>query len=195
MPTTDTGIYELLYEQSYGEEQVLNVYHFLHSLGDDDDQDLCAQAFDEDLVTPLSLVSNAVLKYDLIRVRNLTGTLADSVKVPSVSQGVISGEVIASFVAASIRYDRVSKDTRNGAKRIVGLVEADVVASIFTTPYFTKLQTLAAVLEQDIATVGAIFHPIILRKPPDEFGTYTYNEVASCTALNRVTTQNSRKIF
>lgn len=195
MPTTAVGLYELLLEQDFGGEKVLNVFHYLSNTSDDDEQDLCATAFDEDIMAALAAIQSSLVTYEFIRVKNITGTLADSVLTPSQTDGDVVGANMTGALAVSFRYNRVSKDTRNGSKRFVGLIEENVTASTFIPAYITDLDALAVLLGTDISTVGGVFAPVIVRKPPDGAGVYTYNTVANVVALNRVTTQNSRKNF
>lgn len=192
MPTTNSGIYEVVLEQTYGAEIVKNVFHYLHTLGNDDEQQECADAFDEDALASIASIANDLIKYTEIRVANLTGLLADVSIVPSIAEGDVSGAVMPSFVSCPFRYIRSSKETRNGAKRFGGITEENITGNNFLPAFFTAMQAIENVLAGQIDVVGAIFEPIILRKP-DVAGVFTYNEVANVIAVDRVTTQNSRK--
>lgn len=192
MPTTNSGIYEVVLEQTYGAELVKNVFHYLHTLGNDDEQQECADAFDEDALPGIASIANDLIKYTEIRVANLTGLLADASIVPSIPDGDVSGLVMPSFISCPFRYIRTSKETRNGAKRFGGITEENITGNNFIGTFFTAMQAIESVLAGQIDVVGAIFEPIILRKP-DVAGVYTYNEVANVIAVDRVTTQNSRK--
>lgn len=195
MPTASAGLYTVILEQLYQGKTLFNVFSYLHTLGQDDEQDLCAQAFDEDVMTPISIIQNTSLDYTSIRAINVTGTLADEVITPSVASGVDAGVEVVSFVTAPFRYNRETKDTRNGSKRLSGLVEENVVTTGFVAAYFTQLQTFATVLETDISTVGGIFSPIILGSETVTPGTFNFNTIVSVQALNRTTSQVSRKVF
>ena len=195
MPITAVGLYEVVLEQSYFNSNVLNVFHYLSNTSDDDVQDLCATAFDEDVMAAIAVIQGANVIYDNIRCKNLTGTLADFNQIPSQVDGDVAGAVTADFIGAAFRYNRVSKETRNGAKRFAGMVEENIVGGNFTVAYNVDLDALAVVLSADISTVGGVFAPIILHKPPDGGGNWTYNELQSAVNLNRLTTQNSRKTF
>lgn len=195
MPQASAGLYRIILEQTYQGKEVFNVFGYLHSLSSDDEQDLAAQAFDEDIMPAIKLVQNTDVAYTSIRAINITGTLADEVITPSEAAGVVTGATVASFVAASFRYNRETKDTRNGAKRLAGMVEENMSGVGFTSPYFTLLGTLAAVFGTDISTVGGIFTPIILGPETVTPGTWLYNTIVSVQALNRATSQVSRKVF
>ena len=194
MPTATAGIYQVVLEQNYGSETLKNVWHYLHSVGDDDEQSDCAQAFDDDMMFTIAAITNTSLSFNEIRVANLTGLLADAVLVPSESEGNIVGSLAPSFVAASYRYVRTSKETRNGAKRFCGMVEENLNGNDFTSAYFTTLQSAETTFASTLTGATGVYEPIILRKP-DIGGVWLYNEVATVIALNRVTTQTSRKFF
>lgn len=195
MPTTSTGIYELVLEQTYQGQAARNVFHYLHTLGQDDEQDKCGEAFNNDVMASLANTQNVGVDYTNIRVANLTGILADTNTIPVPTSGTVIGDEVVGFTAYPLRYNRVTKDTRNGAKRFTGLVEENVKTTGFEVAFFALMQSVATILGQPITSVGAIFGPIILHKPADGAGVFTYNDVASVTALNRTTTQNSRKAF
>ncbi len=194
MPTTDEGIYELVLEQTYGAEKLKNVFHYRHSLGSDDEQNNCADAFNEDVLPALKDLQNTLIAYTEVRVANLTGDLADASHLPSFANGVVAGDVMPSFTAFSYKYVRTSKDTRNGAKRFGGVIEENVTGNNWLPAFFTDMQLHESTLSGQIDVLGHIFVPIILRKP-DVAGLFTYNDVANVLAQNRVTTQNSRKAF
>lgn len=195
MPTTAVGLYEVVLEQTFFNDTLLNVFHYLSSTSDDDVQALVAQAFDEDVMAAIAVICSTNVIFENIRVANLTGDLADANLTPSQPDGDVIGAVVAGFVGAAYRYNRVSKDTRNGAKRFGGMVEENILGGSFTVAYNVDLDALAVVLSAEISTVGAVLDPVIVRKPVGAGGIWTYNDVAAVQNLNRVTTQNSRKTF
>lgn len=195
MPTASAGLYRVVFEQEYQNKTLFNVFGYLHTLGQDDEQDLCAQAFDEDIMPAVTLIQNDAVDYTTIRAINLTGSLADEVITPAVASGSISGSVVNSFTACSFRYNRETKDTRNGSKRFSGMIEENMVGVGFEAAFFTLMNTFAGVLETDISTVGGIFTPIILGAETATPGTWNYNTLVGVQALNRATSQVSRKVF
>lgn len=195
MPTATTGIYELVLEQTYLGQIVTNVFHYLHTLGANDAQAACINAFEDDVMAPISLVQSNNLDYTNIRCANLTGFLADVNVVPTVTSGTLGGFDAASFIAVPLRYARTTKDTRNGSKRLSGMLEENMEEQGWSVSYIALMNTLATVLGTDIAFPGDIFAPIILKKPPAAGPTYTFNDVFAVQFLNRVSTQNTRKSF
>lgn len=195
MPQTNSGLYKVILEQTYQNKSIFNVFAYIHSLGQDDQQDLCAQAFDEDVMSPMSIMQSINLTYDTIRCVNITGALADDVITPTESAGDVIGADAASFISCSFRYNRETKDTRNGSKRLAGMVEENMVGVGFEAPFFSNMGVFAIVLGADISTVGGVFTPIILGKETLTPGTWLYNSLVSVQALNRQTSQVSRKVF
>lgn len=195
MPQTSAGLYRVILEQEYQNRVVFNVFGYLHSLGQDDEQDLAAQAFDEDIMPQIKTVQGFALDYTSIRAINITGSLADVVITPSEASGIVAGDAVTGFVAAPFRYNRETKDTRNGSKRLCGMVEQNLVTTGFEAAYFILLQSLATVFGTDISTVGGIFTPIILGEETITPGTWNYNTIVSVQALQRSTSQVSRKAF
>lgn len=195
MPTASAGLYKLVLEQTYLGSTIFNVYGYLNSLGLDDEQDLCAQAFDEDVMANLAGLQSVNLTYDSIRVINITGTLADEVITPGQADGDVVGNDMAPFVCAPFRYNRATKDTRNGSKRYSGMVEQNLVGETFTVAYLASLAAHATILQTDITTVGGIFTPIIIGQETITPGLWNYNTLTSVQALDRVTSQVSRKSF
>jgi len=195
MSVTSVGLYEVVLEQAFFGQVILNVFHYLSNTSDDDVQELCATAFDEDVLLAVSNIQSTNIVYKTVRANNLTGVLADATVIPSISTGAIVGTVVADFVACAFRYNRVEKATRNGSKRFGGMTEEVLEGGGFTAAYDTTAIATAVVLGTDISTVGGVFTPVILRKPDDGFGNWTYNTIQNVQYLDRVTTQNSRKKF
>ena len=140
-------------------------------------------------------IVSANLTFDSIRCINITGDLADEVITPSQADGDVVGADLNPFTSVSWRYNRATKDTRNGSKRYAGMVEENVVGEVFTAAYQTACNGHAGLLGADITTVGGIFNPIIIGKETVTPGLWNYNTLSSVQFLNRVTSQISRKSF
>lgn len=194
MPTVTAGLYEVVLEQVYYGQSMKNVFHYIATLNQDDDQDKVAVAFDTTILEELSYIQSAAVLYTEIRVANLTGFLADFSMTPTIPDGAVVGDVCADFVAIPFRYVRTSKETRNGSKRFAGLTEANAEVGGFTSAFFTQMTALAVFLGGQISGGGIVCDPVILHKP-DISGVWLFNEVANVLPLNRQTTQNSRKAF
>ncbi len=195
MPTSSSGLYKLVLEQTYLGSTIFNVFGYLNSLSLDDEQDLCAQAFDEDIMATLATLLSANLTFDSIRCINITGALVDEVISPSQANGDVIGADLAPFVGVPFRYNRATKDTRNGSKRFSGMVEGNTAGETWLAAYVTSCNAFALLLAADITTVGGIFEPIILGAETGTPGLFNYNTLSSVQFLDRVTSQVSRKSF
>lgn len=193
MPEITEGLYRIVLEQTYRGQIVLNTFFYTNSLGNDDEQELAAQAFDEDVLPTIATVQHETVFYTSIRAQNVTGALADFVLTPTATEGDIVGTPMASFIAAAIRLNRTTKETRNGQKRFCGQTEELTDTQTWETSYVTLLETLGTVLTEQMITVGGIFDPQIARQDPQDPLTWVINAVASHTVDNRVRSQVSRK--
>lgn len=195
MPTAATGVYELVLSQLYLGQTITNVFQYLHTLGTDDEQLLCINAWEDDIAAPLQAVQSDTLAYTNIRCANLTGSLADVNVTPTLTVGALPGSEMASFVAAPFRYVRTTKETRNGSKRFAGMIEENTLDQGFTAAYVIAMNSFATVLATVMSVPGGIFTPIIISKPPAVGPIYTFNDVQDVQFLNRLSTQNTRKSF
>lgn len=195
MPTTSAGIYEVILKATYQGQEVLNVFAFLDLAGLDDKQGILASAFDLTTLPAIQTLQNTGVAYTDIICSNPTGILADVTIAPTTGAGSVVGTPMTTFVACSFRYNRVSKETRNGSKRYAGMVEENAVTTGFEAAYITIMNTAALVFGANVAGGGSSFAPIILKKPPAVGPVYTYNSVANVQVLNRQSSQNSRKAY
>lgn len=193
MPVITTGLYQVILEQNYRGQAVLNSFFYEENLGNDDEQELCATAFDEDIMATLALAQHTSLIYNSIRVRNVTGNLADFLLTPTIIVGQLIGTAINSFTAAGIRLNRTTKETRNGQKRIAGQTEEVAETQTWQAAYIDLLDDLGDVLILPITTVGGVFNPVIARQSIVTPTDWTVNPIASFTANNFITSQTSRK--
>lgn len=192
MAVITSGLYKITLLQSYSAQNVLNTFFYEHTLGLDDDQDLCGLAFDEDILALLAAIQHTSLTYTEIRTNNVTGDLADTLTTPSQANGDLVGDPLNTFSSVGIRLDRTTKETRNGQKRFAGLTEDVVVNQGFTSGYLVDVAILGVALSGDIDTPGAIFAPVIARQDPITPANWTTNPVQTATINTFVTHQVSR---
>jgi hypothetical protein len=194
MPIITSGLYKVTLEQTYRGITCYNTYFYLNTLGMDDEQETCAQAFDEDVLTNQALAQHTSVVYDAIRVENVTGDLADYVRVPSTSVGELVGTPLNSFTAAGIRLNRTTKETRNGQKRVCGQTEEVATAQSWEASYLAILDNLGLAFSQRISTTGGLFDPVIARQDTVDPDNWIINPVASYTVNAQITSQVSRKV-
>ena len=193
MPIIQDGLYKVTLHQEYSAQAVQNVFFYEHTLASDDQQEECAEAFDDDVLADLALIQNVGISYISIRVANVTGTLADFVRNPTTTVGIRAGQSLNSFTAASFRLNRTTKETRNGHKRFAGMLEEDAFGQNWIAAYQTVLETFAPFLGAQISVVGALFNPVIARQDLITPENWTVNPVASVLHSSQVASQISRK--
>lgn len=193
MPEITEGLYKVTLVQEYRSQVVQNVFFYEHTLGTDDQQEECAEAFDEDILPQLKLIQHSTLLYTAIRVANPTGDLADFVLTPTTPDGVQTGDPLSSFTACSFLLSRTTKETRNGQKRFAGMTEQNADTQRWETTFQAALDTFAPFLSAQISIVGALFNPVIARQNLITPTIWTVNPVASAQARSTITTQVSRK--
>jgi len=193
MPEVTSGLYKVTLVQSFAAQIIINTFYFTENLDRDDQQLLCAKAFDETILPAMASVQSQNLTYSEIIVDNPTGTLAAVSFVPTTTAGTEVGLNMPSFVAATIKLSRTTKETRNGSKRVGGMTEENVVGNGFIAGFLTQLQGLADVFADDISTVGAILHPVILKTRNADTDPFIVNPIAAGIASPVTSSQVSRK--
>lgn len=118
----------------------------------------------------------------------------------NIGPGTQTGDALAPQSCAGIRMLRVTKDTRSGWKRVVGLVESQVADGKLTAGAITAFNLLGTGFITNLVISTEIVAPVIVRKtytgdppilnPPSQ---WIYNDVASRITIPDVTSQNSRK--
>lgn len=111
-------------------------------------------------------------------------------------------EDAASMLAAPIRLFRSNLETRSGWKRCAGLSEGMLEGNTLTAAYLALVQTYADLLDNVLSAGGESHTPVIIRKTRDPITKvllpaidWIYNPIGSAVALDRVSTQNSRKFY
>lgn len=134
-----------------------------------------------------------------VRGLNLTTGLLEAV-VPWPGSGTVGGQVLPSFVAASIKLNRTTRITRPGGKRLAGIAEEMQDQGILNLDAFNKMQDVADWFGDShdyLTPLGgtATVTPVIIGRGAD--GAYDLsriNVISSGVARGRLTTQNSRKV-
>lgn len=193
MPVVSQGVYELILEQTYQTQPMINVFHYTENAGLNDLQGELATLWDTNVLPAIATIQNDTTKYINIKCKNLSGSFAETTIVPTTAQGSVLGLDMAGYIAAPYRYNRTETTTRNGSKRFVGMVEENVQTDVPTGAFFTIMQAIEATLASNLTTASGLFFPVILRLPASAGPTWNFSNVASVQALNRITTQNSRK--
>lgn len=123
-----------------------------------------AEAFQDGIPIPWSMVASADVQYITTRVRNLFDPL-DIGEVFDIVPGDIVSETSVAFVAYAYRTNRVRTDIRRGQKRFPGVPEGWVQHGVIEGDHTVDLDALAAAISttlQDIADSNVLYTPIIV---------------------------------
>ena len=195
MPTVTNELYKITLQGTYFDQTWVNVFWYYNFAGvGNETLAQVASGFDDNIIDAMAAAQNEDVLYKTIRVSHVNGTLADVNITPSQVNGDIVNTPMAPFLAASIRLNRTTKETRNGWKRIVGLTEENTGATSFSGAFTTLLTALGtAILDPISAGTGTDnLVPVIVRETSP--GNWIYNDIQSIQVINKPTTQNTRKI-
>jgi len=149
---------------------------------------------------------------DLTATNLFTGDeVIDVTPTPAAGTRTISGDSLASFMAAMIVLERQNGRVRNGRKFIPLGLEADTVGNVLVAGTVTLLTTLANAMAASINAGGVdLFVPAIVGRIPYTTGSGKvayrtptsqaemgdkFSQVNSARVINRITTMNSRKFW
>jgi len=198
MAIVTAGLYKLELFQLLQNQEIINTFWYLNTEGNDGVAQNVIDGFEGIAITDVANAQSTDLTYTKYRCTPIFGTAAEVEDTVGEVNGNVVGDTMPPFMAASIRLNRGTNELRSGWKRFAGLVEQNVQQTTFTAGYLILLDSLAAKLDNQLSPAGLFFDPVIVRKP---FSTLAQSPnweaipVASTTAVNRPTTQNSRKPF
>lgn len=185
--------------QEYLGEQVLNVYYYRWSSAPTIDNSAYVpllEFFQAGVVALVSVVQSGLLEHVSLQIKNLSNGV-DFAEIPVNGFGGGSTDMALqtpSFMALSWRFLRDSLVTRNGSKRIAGILENAISGNEFVGS-MGVIDPITQVF-QDPLKIGLInvAYPIIVKRPiaPPVGTGYQYSSVSD-VIFNGVSTQNTRK--
>lgn len=197
MPVASDGIYEVKLNLDRAGEELVNIFHYRETSGSDTGASGLAADFVSTFETPLQTILSTAVNIVSVTVKPIFGTGVEITEpfTPGTT-GDLVGETMPIYSSVSLRYERDSREIRSGWKRFGPMTETEVVGDFFTAGYITIVETLATALEAQLSNVGGIFDPIIFRAANTAIDPLPrWVGVQNIVAINRVTTQNSRKRF
>lgn len=195
-------VFELKDFQVIGTNSVLNVYAYMLRAGQPSPTAAdVAQGFETDVITPMLPFQHDSLEHITIEIRELL-TDDNFAEFPTGLFGTRLGSEEMNFVALSVRLNRATRETRNGFKRIGGMVKDDAVQNLFTQVYVDDFTTAMndPMLTIEAPASTALLDLVILRKtapgspvilPEDE---WSFNSVTSIFASRVVKHQATRLV-
>lgn len=140
-----SDLYEVLDRQSKGTSVILNVYHAEKVNPAFKAVDI-ANAFEDTIIGPQLTVQPDNLVHDKIDVRSLNDPLDFFSLIPSPNVGLIVADELTNFTAATIQFNRLRTDMKNGQKRFLAGSEGQASANVWTAAFITDLTTLGTAL-------------------------------------------------
>lgn len=196
MAVVNSGVYEVKLRGRYMDKDILNVFHYFRGGGLNDGSPILALKWDTAILASLLAIASDQLTYTSIEVEPIFGGDIGTTRVLSNANGGVTGAILPPHFAIPFKYFRSEKATRNGSKRFSGVTESMIDNGVFTPNFFIAMETAATALSGTITDAAGDFLPIILRRPDTEgFVNVTMSTVSDVAALNRVSTQNSRKNY
>lgn len=189
---------QLVDNQSYLGQQVLNVYYYrvTASLGLADPYlNLLNDAWSDTVLTPVKAVQSAALEHVSREWRNLTNGVdlfTDAEVIPGAGSATPTS-LMPSYVSIGFLMQRESLATRNGYKRFAGMNEANISGNTWVGGA-GFLTDIAAGLASDLfITLASVAEPVIVKRPiTTPVTSYVYSSVGGAS-FRSIGTQNSRK--
>lgn len=203
MPAITAGLYRLDVRSAAGASfaDIQNTFWYREPFGDNDLSEDLVSAFLEDIVPAWIACINTQTQLTEIIATPIFGLGVEFTQPLSGYIGTAPGTAgMAPYMCFSVRKNRSTNEVKNGWWRFNGLNEEGTVYDKFDPTRFGLYEDFADVLGDTISTlVTSNFVPVIVR-PPGTYKTgeqtgYIAVDIVSCTAVDRVTTQNSRKSF
>lgn len=197
MPIATNGIYELRLRTTRAGQDLFNVFHYLAATGlDTHAQDLV----DTWKIAKTSFIQNLLstgVNFEDILCFPVFGTgIEVTVPYSGGEAGIQVGESMPTHCAVSFKYNRTTRETGSGWKRFGPMSETNAVGDFFEASYLTTMATTATALEGTVVGAAADYFPIIFRAPNTAKDPLPrYQLISGVSAINRATTQTSRKRF
>lgn len=197
MPIATEHIYRIVQKYDRLGQELTNVFHYRAvSPTPPDPTSVLVAEFIATVLPRITALASTSVEFTEVVGENLMA-LTPIVNTPlTATFGLRTGTTMPTFVAASFRYNRATRELRSGWKRIGPMTEEDVIGTEFEAIYITQMDLSATTFGTDLNIGGDLYEPVVIKKPTAfPAASITYVNVTSVTALNRVTTQNSRKGF
>lgn len=195
-------VVRLIDNQIIGQQTMMNVYFYklISALVSGSDQAL-SQGFEDTVLPLVSAIQSSTLTHVSLDTLNITNNFDISSEPTGVVGLVTASQLATSQLAYTIKLNRPNANIRNGFKRIAGVPESGINANSVEPATLSALQGIANQMAQNIEVesmgeIIATWQPVLVGR--NATGGYDLARVyafTSATAQNRVTTQNTRKLF
>lgn len=196
MPSQTNGVYELILRSTYYDEEIINRFHYVDVDARTGISEQIALAFDLQNTNQLVTLVNDEYTFDTIEVTELGSN--NEIFVRNILNGVgsLAGLPVAPHITWTAKLSRTTRDTRNGSKRWSGLTESAMVDTGLTNNTLTAFQAVMDNLLVPLDILGINTDMAIVSRPQGQTqGPWNFSYVGSIQALNRITSQNTRKVY
>jgi hypothetical protein len=197
MSLTNGEIVRLIVQGTMGSVVWRNVWWFRSSeVSGVPDYDQIAQDLVDNMYAFYFALQASEVHYENANLVNMSNGV-DFTDVPLTAVGTSTGALFATFAAYGVLLHRSTLLTRNGAKRIPGVVEEICDNGVITYPGSTQGDIESALSGDNVLSGSGwevTLSPVIVKRNTDgtpDLGVFSF--VNSATAKTFVTTQNSRK--
>lgn len=192
----DGDYYEIIDKQVQGGQTILNVYVY-RATGTDSNAIAVADTFNSDLLPSIAALQSGLLQHVETTVNNLMD-LSDFANIATAVTGAQGGDALPPYDAVALFYQRTTRASRNGWKRIAGVPENHqnngTLDSTILASWVTIANLLLGPVVSTVHTVTLV--PYIWRRPnPTHVPpiAQAFFPVGGIIPHNAVTTQNTRK--
>lgn len=137
-----TDLYEIVDNQEIGAEPLLNAYQVERTSGAFAALDI-AVAFIDSLGSLIRNIQHTTVQHNVVTVRSLSDPTDFATAVMSPNTGVLVGNQLSNFQAATIQFNRRRLDMNNGMKRYAAGTESSAAGNLWTSTFLTTVQILA----------------------------------------------------
>lgn len=194
MPVATVQLFRVIDRQLLQDEEVLNVYWYSNE--DPLNTYLASQiagAFISNVIPQITAIQNAAITHEEVEVDDVLSITNFHTASAGSIPGTGGGEVLPKYVTSGIRFQRTTKETRNGYKRWSGIQETNITNGVYTAGFITALQTLGTFLIGNTQLgLATPVEPVIVRRPTPPATDYIFNLIGAAVPYGP-TTQNSRK--
>lgn len=198
MAVANGDLIQVIDNQSYLGQQVLNVYYYRWNSAPSVDNSylsLINDSFETRVIEPILDLQNNGLTHVSREWKNLSNNLdifTDGTVLTGSNASTESSR-LPSYVSIGFMLQRDSLVTRNGYKRFAGLTDADVSGNTYVGGAPSVEAVELALASSLAAGVLEVAYPIIPKRPlVPPVGSYVYSSVQSAR-FRSIGTQNSRK--
>lgn len=182
-----------VYGRLFGQLVINRFFYQLSTVGNPDQ--LCVDSI-SDFDDNFSVAISAILSTEYATERSTLVAIDSDVDFAEhsyVQAGTVSGDCLPPFSAWSFIYNRASRESRNGWKRLAGVPESMQSNGVATSGALADLADSAIILGRNVTSDTNAYRPVIWRGPRPGLSVGVGFVVAS-VSYHSLGTQNSRKI-